>query len=149
MKFIVVTIVRNPDLTEPPMLYPPVYDVSEVDRMREGPMIRDAGLRRGESTEEMLLHIDDAVADAYALDKNVRILDLESDVDAWISNAMDLRGTPTERVTDVNRLIAILAKQAVGTAFTVEDLDAVDPTKSTRGINLTPRTARELYDLAA
>ena len=149
MKFIVVTIVRSTDPTAPPMQYPVVYNPTEVDRMREGPMLRDGGLGRGESTEEMLLHIDDAVADAYALNKDVRILILESEVDAWISNTADLRGEPMERVTDVDRLIAILAKQAAGKTFTVEDLDSVDPTKSTRGINLTPRTARELYDLTA
>lgn len=118
------------------MIYPAGYDPVEVDRHGTGPLPGgySGHIGMGGSEEWLYIGLDDAVADAYALDPDMEIVaaaDADTDMDEW----QTMRGEPSERVTDPDRIQAIVAKQAAGITLTQEDRDALDPDSPVRGIN--------------
>ncbi len=145
MKFVIVTIRREMNPSLPRMRYPRVYDAMEVEVNKTGPLMYSEGLARGQNSEEMMMRLSDTLADRYAVDDDIRIL-TETEADAWLSVNPKVLRMPEERVTDVNRMIAIQAKVAAGIDLSPEDRDALDPNKPVRGINRKAKTAASLFD---
>ena len=145
--YLIITIQRgNRQAGEPGMKYPDVYDAQEIEQFKQGPIVYEGALSRGLGNEECMIFVEQSVADAYvaAAPAQFRIVP-KAGANAWLNTNVQLQERPNERVLDPDRMLAILAKQAVGQAFSQEDLDAVDPTNSTRGINLTPKDADSIF----
>lgn len=145
MKAVKVRI-RRGSVNEPMMVYPARYNAIEVDRNGIGPtnvnpasVVYSGGIGRGEAEEWCYIILPDALADEYALDPDMSIeadSKADADMEAWrIAN-----GAPMTTVRDPDRIHAIRAKQEAGMALTQEDLDALDETKDTSGINRTRRS---------
>ena len=125
------------------MVYPPKYNAAELSRLAlgGGPVVYSGhfGVDADATEEWCICILPDALADTYAQDPDMEIVTpakADADQEAWRIN----RGDPAEVVRDPNRLMAIqtkLAAKAAGYAvdLTQEDLDALDPTKSTHGVN--------------
>jgi len=147
LKFIKVTIKRDINPDNPTMKYPEVYNADVIESVKAGPIIYDGGLSRGEDTEECLILVSDQIADTYNQDPDISIL-TKTEAETWIANNTGIQEQPDEQITDSNRLLAILAKQAVGQAFSQEDLDAVNPDKPVKGIEKIPKTLDTIYTKA-
>lgn len=135
MKLVKVRI-RRGDHTkgENQMVYPAAYDAREVDRHKTGKLDYSGHMRFGQAEEWMIVCLEDTVADKYALDPDMEIVDdatADADSEAW----RQMRGEPEEQVRDPNRIQAIVAKQTAGIPLTQEDQDALDPSKDVAGIN--------------
>lgn len=128
------------------MLYPSIYNNREVDRNKVGPLVYEGGitLGLGDATEEMLMKLNDETADKYAADSNMKII-TKAEADTWLAAARSLVNVPEERVTDVDRMVAISAKVAAGVTLTREDEDALDPDKPVRGITRQRKTADGIF----
>lgn len=130
--------IRRGGKGEDMMVYPARYDAEEVDRNGLGPcnvngtLAYSGGIGKGEVGEWCFIALNDALADEYALDKDMTIVTpaaADVDMESWrVAN-----GLPAE-VIDAARIQAITAKQAVGFTLSPTDLDALDPTKSEPGI---------------
>ncbi len=145
MQFIVVTIRVNTRPDGPKMRYPSVYNAKQVELNKEGPILYDGGIGRGEATEECMIHVQDALATSYASHPDIRIVN-EAAANSWINDNPVMQEAPVERVTDIDRMFAILAKNAAGQALSAEDLAALDPDNTMRGINSKPKTARGYFN---
>ena len=140
MKYVIVTIKRETDISKPRMRYPVGYDHRDVNNT-----VRDGGLERGEDVEEALIRVNDTVGTLYDRDPDMRIV-TKTEADVWLGQEPRLAAQPEERVTDVNRLIAIQTKKAVGVPLTQEDNDALDPDNAIRGINRVPKTTSSIFE---
>jgi hypothetical protein len=142
MKYLIATIRRG---RKPQMRYPSVWNAEEIQSELIGPIIYDGGIGAGRDTEECLVSVhSDDLADRYASDADIRIAS-ESVANAWLSRNPRVIAMPEERVTDVNRMIAIQAKKAAGQSLSQEDKDAVNPDKPVRGINRREKNVRGLF----
>lgn len=144
MQYLVVTIRRETDLRRPRMRYPAIYDASDVDSQKRGPIIYEGALALGENTEECLMFVSDRLANAYKTDADMRML-TEVEADTWLAAARNLARIPEEQVTDANRLVAIQAKVAAGVALTAEDNAALNPDDPIAGINRRRKTALGIF----
>ena len=142
-----VTMIRgNKSIGEDAMLYPAIYNPSEVDQNKLGPIVYEGAFSRGEAIEECLIFIEAAVADRYATNDPRRFAILnEREADTWLGANKQLANQPEERVTDPNRIQAILAKNVSGVALSQEDLYALDPDNPMQGINRRPKTAKGIF----
>lgn len=135
MKFVRVRIRRGDrSKGEAPMTYPTRFDPDEVHRHGIGHIAYSGHLAEGGDQEWTIIGLDDAVADEYATDPDMEIVDAptaDADMEAWRIR----KGEPAEQVRDPNRLAAIQAKQQAGIALTAEDMEALDPESSVPGIN--------------
>ena len=144
MKYVVVTIRRDSDLTRPRMRYPPAYDAKDVDASKRGPLVLDQGLANGDATEEMLMWVNDRLANAYVSDPDMREI-TEAEADTWLGGVARVQERPEEVVTDVDRMVAIQAKVAAGVSLSTEDMNALDPDHAVRGINRKLKTAAAIF----
>ena len=85
------------------MKYPSIYDAQEVERNKKGPIIYEGAFSRGEATEECLLFLQDALADTYALDTDIRIV-TEAQADTWLAANQQIQDAPDIQVLDANQL---------------------------------------------
>ena len=139
MKIVKVKI-RRGGVGEDMMTYPSPYNAQEVDRSGIGPCgingtgAYSGGIGRGQDHEFCLILLEDDVASKYLESSDMEeITAHEADVlmEQWrIDN-----DESEEVVRDPARIQAVAVKQAAGFDLTQEDLDAIDPTKSTPGIN--------------
>ncbi len=144
MKFVIATVRINQDPAQDRFIYPAVWKAREVDRFKKGPLVYD-GLREEKDPAEVLVCFrDDAVADRYIADPDCREV-TQADADLWLQTNGDLAGQPEERVTDSNRLTAIIAKKMAGQTFSQEDLDALDPDKPVEGIKRRLKTTAGIF----
>lgn len=143
MKYLIVTIRRGGPFQDA-MIYPTVYDAEDVDRNKRGPIVYESALSLGEDTEECMIYINDALADQYEFDPDMRIV-TETEADEWLMANRKLAGTPTERVTDLNRIEAIKLKMDAGVNLSEEDLLALDPDEPMAGINRMSKTAKAIF----
>ncbi len=146
MQFVIVTIRRNMTGVGNTMLYPAEFNAQAVQNASGGPQIRDGGIGNGQATEEMLMRIDDALATTYDASTDMRIV-TQAEADTWLGNNPRVQEMPEERVTDVDRIALIQAKQSAGISLSPEDLDALDPDKPIRGVNRITRETRGLFKL--
>lgn len=143
MKYVIVTIRRGVP-PEPAMVYPDVYDAVEVDRNKKGGIVYEGALGFGEDIEECMIYLKDAVADAYALHDDMRIVN-EAEADVWLSANRKLQQLPDVIVHDEARIASISLKQQLGVELDEDDLRALDPDEITRGINRIQKTARGIF----
>lgn len=137
MKIVKVRIRRgDPRRGENQMLYPARFNAREVSVRGIGhlPGGYSGHIGLGGNEEYTFVGLDDDLADEYALDPDMEIVD-PVDADVELENWRVMRGEPEERVTDVSRIQAISAKQAAGIALSQEDLDALNPDSDVPGIN--------------
>lgn len=146
MKFVVVTIRRNPSPGAAPMLYPGGYNAKAVHNSSGGPQLRDGGIGNGDNSEEMLIRVGNELADRLDESPDMRIANLPA-ADAWILVYANAKGLPEEVVTDSERIALIQAKQTAGIPLTSEDTDALDPDKPVRGVNRRTKDAAGFFDL--
>ena len=140
MKIVKVKI-RRGGVGEDMMVYPTAYNAEEVDHNGLGPTGLfgsggySGGIGKGQSTEYCLIVLEDALADAYALDKDMDIID-PSEADALVEQWRIDKGESEEIVDDRDRLLAIQVKQGAGIPLSAEDLKALNPNDSSvKGIN--------------
>jgi len=126
------------------MKYPAIYNAHEIDEAKQGPMIREGRIPRGEPTSKCLIKVSDALADRYGADPDIEIVN-EAKADVWLAQNPQLAERPQEEVLSPERLTAILAKTEAGIALSQEDLDALDPNSPVRGINKVGRTCAEIF----
>ena len=145
--YLIITIQRgNRAAGEPGMKYPDVYDAQEIEQFKQGPIIYEGALSRGQANEECMVFVEEALADTYIAAAPAQFRKVpKAAANAWLNTNVQLQEQPDELVRDPDRMLAILAKQAVGQPFSQEDLDAVDPTNSARGINLTPKDVDAIF----
>lgn len=148
-KLIKVTI-RRGELGEPAMKYPSRYNAVEVDRfgyystkLNNAGVSLSGGLGRGESTEFCIIALPDTLADDYATDPHMEIVD-EATADTLMEQWRLDNGVPEDQVTDIHRIQAITVKQNANIPLTQEDLDSLDTTKAVRGINKSRKPVREV-----
>lgn len=146
MKFVIVTIRRNATGVGPGMAYPAEFNAVIVQNNSGGPQIRDGGIGNGLATEEMLMRIEDTLADQYDLSADMRIA-TQAEADTWLAGNARVQALPEERITDADRLAAIALKKSLGMELSLEDLDAMDADKPVRGINRITRETRGLFNL--
>lgn len=144
MKFVLVTINLETIPGRNRMNYPKVYNAQEVEIRKKGPLQYDGGIGRGESTEELLIYLQNETADKYAEDIRIRII-TDAEANTWLSKCKRLEGSGEERVTDPNRMLAIIAKNAAGVALSQEDLDALNPDNKIAGINRKRKNITDMY----
>ncbi len=150
--FLIVTIKRgNKMIGEAGMVYPDIYNAQEVESAKAGPLIYEGGVGRGEGTEEMLVYIEEDVADAYkAADPSLFRIVSEDGADTWLDlNQQFQERFVDERVTDADRLTAIIAKSAAGIALSAEDLKALDPDDSVPGITRGLKKTKDIFNLSS
>ena len=144
MKFVVVTIKTGIDEDKRPMIYPDLYDAVDVGKASQGPLVYDGGIQRGGLTAEMLMYVNDRLANAYTVDPLMREL-TQVEADAWLAANPKVQDAPVEQITDADRMQGLLAKNAAGQALSQEDLDAVNPDNSTIGITKRTRDTAGYY----
>jgi hypothetical protein len=145
MQYVLVTIRRNPDpQAKNRMLYPASYDANEVEAGKVGPLIYEGRLARGELTSKVLLRASDALAAKLNVDDDVEIV-TAAVADAWLAQNVELNAKPDEVVTDPDRLLAIIAKNAAGVALSAEDLEALDPDKAVKGVERAKKTVATIF----
>lgn len=137
MKYVKVRITRG-GVGEHRMVYPARYDSREVARSMAGGLEYSGGIRRGDDEEWMLVLLDDALAAEYAKDPDMEIVS-DTEADALWEQWRAARGEPVERVTDPNRMLAIVAKVQAGIELSAEDQAALDPESDVPGVNRTPK----------
>ena len=111
------------------MIYPARYKAQEVDRVGYGPSamqsyIGDIG--KGAAEEFCLICLEDSMADVYARDSNMEIIE-PNEADQHLRDCMEKNCIPEEYVADPNRLQAIIAKKLTGMELSAEDKRAMDP----------------------
>ncbi len=143
MKYVLITT-RLGAPNEDQIQYPAVWNVPEVERSKLGPLVYKGRHDKGDETGEVLTVMKDAVADKYALDRDIRIL-TEAEATTWLETNPNLAAVPEERITDERRLQAIQTKIAAGVALSTEDNDALDPDKPVRGINRKRKNAQSYF----
>lgn len=144
MKLIKVKIIKNVTPGQPRMQYPAIYNAQEVEVHKTGPIIYEGRLARGEDVEYCLLCVSDELANKYARDPDVVILN-KGQANSWLRQNPDLQEQPDERVTDSDRLLAIIAKSVSGIALSQEDKDALDPDKKVRGVQRVAKDVDSLF----
>lgn len=143
MKYLIVTMHRGGP-GEDEMMYPETYKPWEIERNKRGPIVYEGAFSLGESSEECMIYLSDAVADKYALDPDMRIV-TEIQADTWLAANRELAKLPTEMITDAARLAAIEIKLDAGVELSDEDYLALDPDESMLGINRRKKTARAIF----
>lgn len=133
MKHVKVRIQRG-SAGQNQMVYPARYDSREVGRSKAGGLEYSGGIRNGGDEEWMLVLLDDALAAEYAKDPDMEIVS-DTQADALSEDWRVLRGEPVERVTDANRMLAIIAKTSAGVALSAEDLASLDPNSDVPGVS--------------
>ena len=139
MKAVKVRI-RRGGPTENMMVYPARYNAQEVDRNGIGPLnVNQSGaysghIGNGGGEEWCIILLDDALADAYALDPDMELV-LAADADTLMEQWRVEKDEPEEVVRDPTRVADIRAKEAAGTALSSEDRRALDPNDAMPGIN--------------
>lgn len=123
------------------LVYPTRYDAKEVDRygfyatkLNVAAVSMSGDIGRGGDEEYCVIALPDALAEEYADDPNMMLIDsIEADtlMESWrVKN-----GAPKEVVTDSARIDLIRAKRDNQITLTQEDLDALDVNKDTPGVN--------------
>lgn len=138
MKFLKIRIKRgNPKKGEHQMVYPDIYDASEIQQTLVGGILYSSEIGRGASHEDCILCCsDDELAATYIAEgKGDIVAQSEEEVDAFMNTRWERRNEGEEQVTDSDRILAIQTKSQVGQALSMEDRDALDPDKRTPGIN--------------
>jgi len=148
MKLILVTLTLQ-NIPGRRMKYPSIYNASEVETYKKGPIIYEGAFSRGESTEECLLYLEDTIADKYTGDAEGLCAEkTEAEADSWLAVNIQESHKPTEIVTDQARLIAITAKAQAGITLSANDLAALDPENTEiHGIDKRKTTVAEFYDI--
>jgi hypothetical protein len=164
MKIVKVTIRRETNPNLPRMRYPARYNAKEVERFGKGPGefqnasgAYSGGIGRGADTEYCLILLEDAVADEYATDPDMEIINAataDADMEQWrIDN-----NEPETTVQDSDRVQTIYAKigaavgmtaqekTAAGLDLTQEELNILDPENPLPGIN---KRLRSVTDIVA
>ena len=147
MKFVLVNITREATAKGTRMVYPSVYDAVEVEMGKRGPIVYEGRIGAGEASEKCLIYVSDTLAAKLDTHADCSIV-TQTEADTWLDQNPMLQALPSERVTDPDRMQAIQAKVAASITPSQEDLDALDPDKSTRGINRTPKTASTIFKLS-
>lgn len=138
MKYLKIRIRRgDPRKGEHQMVYPDIYDAMEVERVMIGPILYPNEIGKGADEEDCVICFgDDLVADGYIAQSGGDIVEVsEAEVDTYMATRWERRNDPEERVTDSDRILAILTKKTLNKVQTAEDKKAIDPDKRTPGIN--------------
>jgi hypothetical protein len=135
------------------MVYPPRYNAQEVDRSGFGPCnvngigAYSKGIGKGAAFEYCYIILEDKVADEYALDPNMEIVDAataDADMEAWrvANHESEVVITDPDRVRFIQEKKARNAgrvsdgKPAVTEDnLTAEELKALDPDDPMPGLN--------------
>ncbi len=150
MKCIKVLIKRG-GAGEDMMVYPALYNAQEVDRNGIGPLgVNQSGaysghIGNGGSQEWCIIILDDALAATYADDPDMEIV-TDIQADALMEQWRVEKNESENVIIDRDLINYIKTKQAVGDALDPEDLRALDPNDSMRGIN---RRLRKVADVIA
>lgn len=138
MKYVQIRIRQgDPKKGEHQMMYPDVYDAMEVEQVKIGSILYPGEIGKGAEEEDCVICFgDDLIADDYISLGGEDIIELsEVDVDTFMATRWEGRNDPEERVTDPDRILAILTKKSLNKPQTNEDKDAIDPDKRVPGIN--------------
>ena len=137
MKIVKVRI-RRGGTNENMMVYPARYRAQEVDRNGFGPTMMglayEGRIGRGANEEYCIICLEDALADIYARDPNMEVIEPD-DADALMEQWRKDNGLPEEYVSDPNRVQAIIAKRLIGMELSEEDKRAMDPDDSCPGLS--------------
>ncbi len=147
MKLVLVTLSLQ-NVSGKRMKYPAIYNAAEVELNKKGPIIYEGAFSRHETTEKILLYLDDVVADKYIGDaQGLCIEKTVAEADSWLATNIQESDKPDESVTDQARLIAITAKAQAGITLSTDDLAALDPDNATPGISKKKTTVAEFYGI--
>ncbi len=123
--------------------YPPEYDVSKISVLRyesQDPDGMSDVKGRGDKDEYCIGVVNEADVPAFLISKDIE--EITSDV----AKALGPKWyTQVDKISDPNKILAIVAKQARGEVLTQEEKDALDPDNPESGINKTP-TWDEIID---
>ena len=150
MKCVKVLIKRG-KAGEEMMVYPPLYNAQEVDRNGIGPLgVNQVGaysghIGNGGSEEWCIIILDDALAATYAGDPGMEIV-TDIQADALMEQWRVEKDESEEVITDMDLITYIQKKQAMGDTLAADDLRALDPDDSMRGIN---KRLRKVADVTA
>ena len=150
MRLVKVRIRRgDPKKGEDMMVYPEAYNPQEVDRygryatgINPAQVSLSGEIGRGGEEEFCVISLPDEMAETYAQDPDMAIID-EAEADNLMESWRIANGAPEESVVDPTRITAIRAKQEAGIPLSQADVDALDPAKSERGINKTRKPVAE------
>jgi hypothetical protein len=136
-----------------PMNYPKAFEDNHaaIAAAMKGKPEYEGRIPRGERLSKCLICLtDDVLADSLGLEDGIEVVD-EVTANAWLAVNPDLLDKPNEQITDKSRVDAIGVKAQLislgyqGIEITPEDLDALDPDKSTPGINRKKITVAEIF----
>jgi len=133
---IVKVKVRRGSTNEDQMVYPSRYNAAEVDRKGFGPTMLygvggySGGIGRGEDYEFCLIQLEDALADEYATDNDMEIID-PADADILLEQWRTDNGESEYIVDDSSMVEAAKAMQAAGITLPEEIAKAIDPEDDT------------------
>ncbi len=143
--------IRRGSVGENQMVYPSRYNAQEVDRNGLGPLgVNHTGaysghIGRGGTEEWCIIVLSDFLAEEYAKDADMEIITALA-ADALMEQWRIDNNEPEEVILDPTRIQAIAAKQTAGIALSAEDLEALDPSSSVRGINKRLRGMQDILD---
>jgi len=151
MKFVVVTVERETDPSKQfNFRYPPEYDAQEIERAKRGPLVYGGGILvlDGE-VEELLIRLQDSVADKLLKNPLCRELATQEEVDAWLAASPIIQRLPDEKVTDANRVALVNTRAVAGLPLSQDDLDVLNPDNLKAGVGRTEKTAEAIFKLPA
>jgi len=141
MKILKVRIHRgNYDKGENQMVYPARYIAREVDLNGLGPTsVNGMGaysgqISHGGTEEHCIIILDDPLADEYAQDPEMEIID-PATADALMEHWRILNGDSEYLVANSNYVITLLAKQTANIPLSQAERRILDPDNPTPGIN--------------
>jgi len=128
---IVKVYIRRGGVGENQLCYPASYNAEQVDREGFGPTAMfgtssySGGVGRGENHEYCLIVLEDALAETYAVDKDMEIID-PSEADTLMEQWRIDNHESEEVVDDPERLQAIASMVTANIPLSAEDLKAMD-----------------------
>jgi len=138
---------------EDQMVYPDRYNAAEVDRygmyasqLNPATVSLSGDIGRGGSEEFCIIALPDALAEEYADDPEIMIVD-STEADTLMEQWRVNNGAPEESTTSSSRLEAIRAKMDAGVELSQEDTDALDINKPTPGVGKTRQPIAEKMQL--
>lgn len=150
MKVVLVRIVRG-KVGEDQMVYPKRYNAEEVGRNGLGPCsVNGTGaysghIGRGGKEEWCIVALDDALAEEYAEDVDMDIIDA-STADTLMEEWRIANEESEDVISDPERIHAITAKQTARIKLSASDMRALDPDDPEPGVT---KRLRSMHDILA
>ncbi len=146
MKYVLVTFrTADPNLPGSGYRYPKRYSADRVQSSGSGKVLYD--FTKGfdaNGEQECLVLVDDALADRFATDPDMRII-TDDQATAWVAANLSVAAIPEYSVDEP--LVAAVHARVAANMETAEDREFLDPDHDSPGVRRVNRTKEALFDV--